>query len=139
LNIASQFAELAPLDRFSEVVSQHVICWAVFDSDLSSPNSVFYKKKYHVDVFGSLAAGLFPVGFQQHCAHVVLIQYLLLQFVALGFNEVSCPEHLRRHVVDAHELRLRGAPRIDLLFFNITVMDTVPIDMVAPVCPLQSL
>jgi hypothetical protein len=56
--------ELACLDRLSEVVSQHVICWAVFDIDLSGPNLVFYKKIYHVDVFGSLAAGLFPIGLQ---------------------------------------------------------------------------
>jgi hypothetical protein len=41
---------------FGEVVSEHVICWAVFDRNFACTNSVFDKKVSHIDMFGSLAA-----------------------------------------------------------------------------------
>jgi hypothetical protein len=43
-------------------------------------------------------------------------------------------------MVDAHELRFRGATCVDLLLFYIPVIGPIPIpiDMVAPVRPLQS-
>jgi hypothetical protein len=53
--------ELDPLDRLSEVFSQHVICWAVLDSDLSAPNSLFYKKHLTLMCLVRLLLDSFPL------------------------------------------------------------------------------
>jgi hypothetical protein len=47
----------------------------MFDGDFSRLDSVLDKELHDIPVLGYLATGLFPVCFQSHCTHVVLVQY----------------------------------------------------------------
>ena len=57
------------------------------------------KKIFCLDVFGAFRTGDIAVFSQGKSAHIVLIDDVGFDFVALGFEEMTCPEDVTNFVV----------------------------------------
>ena len=88
-------SERLPLKRLGQAVAPHKLCGTVFYTGLSTVNTIFDKIISDVDMLGSLGARSSPVLGKQNGTPIILFNYVFRDLVALAFEEVSRPEHLR--------------------------------------------
>ena len=62
-----------PLQWLCKEISHHVLCWTIFDLDLTGCNAISDKKVSNVDVTSTTPAGCFAIFSKQNCIFVVLM------------------------------------------------------------------
>ena len=115
-NLSTEFAEDRALFWLGVDVRPHLIGGAVFEDDFTLANFVLNVKILNLDVFGTFCAAGLAVGFEEDCAHIVLVHERQVHVVTLCSQEVPCPKDVAKGVVDPDEFCLRRAFCVDLLF-----------------------
>ena len=92
------------LKGFSKKISNHVLCWAVFDGKFTVPNSVCNKIETHLYMFRPFSTGLPTVVFEKDGTLVILIKYRVVGRVTLILKKVIGPEKGGHEIVDSDDL-----------------------------------
>jgi hypothetical protein len=96
---------LCTLQWLREEVADHLIGWAILDTQLTILDSIANKEVPNVDMMGAMAAGCPTILFQQHGTHVVLIHNVVIHSVPLSFHEVAHPNDQWHSIIDADYFR----------------------------------
>ena len=68
------------------MVPQHFLPQAMFDHHVPGLYPILYELIAHVNMFRVFCTRFHPVIFLLHCAHVVLIQYIIVNYISLCFQ-----------------------------------------------------
>ena len=79
--------KLGSVQGFCHVISNHLICWTIFDVNVASGLLVGNVEVSNAQVMRALASTLASVGLKQHGAFIVLIEDVLLDGISLCLNE----------------------------------------------------
>ena len=101
--------------RLGKKISDHVICWAVLNIELSVFDAVCNEKVPNVDVFGTLRTGMFPVVLQEYDRLVVLVHDSDVDDIVLCINKFVGPEELGHEVICCNNFSFSRAPSVELL------------------------
>ncbi len=82
------------MERFGEVIAQHLEGRTVFYVELVGRNPISDKEVKNVDVACSFAAQFRPILFKFNSALVVLIDNVVVDCFVLGFKEIPSPDDL---------------------------------------------
>ena len=97
-------AETCSLQWLRPKISSHVLRWTPFDCKFTFRYSVSYKKIPCVDMFGSFRTGDIAILCQRKSTHIVLIDDIGVNFIALGFKELTRPEDITDFIVQTDDL-----------------------------------
>ena len=87
----------------------------MLDGDLTLIDLVLDKEILYLDMFGPFLATRLTIHFEQHCAHVILIDEQRLHFEAMLNHEVTCPKNVSQRIVNSNKLSFGGTLRVDFL------------------------
>jgi hypothetical protein len=101
-NRLSELTELCTLQRLCEKVTNHIVSWAILNTQLAVLNPVTYKEVTNVDVSRASAAGRSAILLQKHGTLIALVYDVIMHGVPLSLHEILCPDHKQHHVVDSN-------------------------------------
>ena len=80
---AIEAIELGSMQLFCNVISDHLICWTIFDVNVAFGLLVSDVEVSNVQMMRVLASTLASIGLEQHGTFVVLIKDILLDWISL--------------------------------------------------------
>ena len=92
-------AELGALEGFCKNVRPHVFGGTILKVEFACVVKVTNEEVFCFDVFGSFRTGDISVFGQGKSTHIVLIDDVGVDFVALGFKELTRPEDIPNFVI----------------------------------------
>ena len=116
----SEFTEEGALQRFREVVGEHVFRWTMDDGDVVPLRMIGDEEIADVDVAGTLATRGLAVLFHFNGTFVVLVEDGLSDRVTLCFHKQFNVQCVWQIVTSTDEFRLRRAFSIDALSLRFT-------------------
>ena len=108
--------EFSTLERFGEHISPHLFSRTVLKINFTRVMIMPDKELFGFDVFRMLGAGNIAVFGQGKGAHIVLVDDVGLDFVSLGFKELSSPENITDFIAETNKFAFAGAFRRNFLF-----------------------
>ena len=75
--------ELGSMQGFCHVISDHLICWTIFDVNVAFDLFVGDVEVLDVRMMRVLASTLMSIGLERHGTFVVLIENILLEWISL--------------------------------------------------------
>ena len=92
-------AKLGTLERIGEDVCPHVFGRTILKIKFSGIVEMTNKEVFCFDMFGPFRTGDIAILCQRKSAHIVLVDDIVLDFVALGFEELSRPEDIANFII----------------------------------------
>ena len=92
-------AELGSLKGFRKNIRPHVFGGTILKVEFSCVVKMTNEEVFCFDVLGSFRTGDISVFGQGKSTHIVLIDDVGFDFVALGFKELTCPEDIANFVI----------------------------------------
>ena len=117
---STHFAELGTLERFGKNVCPHFVGRAIFEGEFSRFVIVSNVKVFDFDVFCAFGARNIAILCQRQCTHVVQINNVGRNGVALCFEEVMSPKYIAGFVVKANDLTFGGTLGRNFMFVGRT-------------------
>ena len=74
------------------------------------------KEVFGFNMFGTFRAGDIAILCQRESTHMVLIDYIGVDLVALGFEELSCPEDISDFIIQTNDFAFARAFGKNLMF-----------------------
>jgi hypothetical protein len=112
----AKLVEEFSLKRFGKEITAHLFHGRIFNGDFFIVHGVSDKVESTVEVFGSLAAWLATILFNENSTLVVLIEYGILVTLSLHFEERVGPENDWHEVICSNQFIFCGAASVELLF-----------------------
>ena len=104
------------MQRLGVKISNHLFGRTILDREFIRIDAVGDEIEAAVEMFGSLAAGLATILFEENSTLVVLVENSILMTIALCFEKIIGPENDWHKVVGCNEFSLSRASSVDLLF-----------------------
>ena len=92
-------AKLGTLERFGKDVCPHVFGRTILKIKFSGIVEMTNKEVFCFDMFGPFRTGDIAILCQRKSAHIVLVDDIVLDFAALGFEELSRPEDIANFII----------------------------------------
>ena len=93
--------ELGSMQGFCHVISDHLICWTMFNVNVAFGLFIGDVEVLDVQMMRVPASTLASVGLKQHGTFVVLIEDILLDWISLCLEKYSCPYHWGDNLVSS--------------------------------------
>ena len=104
------------MQRLGVKISDHLFGRTILDREFIGIDAVGDEIEAAVEMFGSLAAGLATILFEEDSTLVVLVENSILMTIALCFEKIVGPKNDWHKVVGGNEFSLGRASGVDLLF-----------------------
>ena len=81
--LLTEAIELGSIQGFCHVISNHLICWTIFNVNVAFGLLIGYVEVLDVQMTRALASTLTSIGHEQHGTFVVLIEDIVLDWISL--------------------------------------------------------
>ena len=81
--LLTEAIKLGSIQGFCHVISDHLICWTIFNVNVAFGLLIGYVEVLDVQMTRALASTLASIGHKQHGTFVVLIEDILLDWISL--------------------------------------------------------
>ena len=92
-NLLLAVVKLGSMQSFCHVISIHLVCWTISNVNGAFGLLISNVEVSDVKVMRALASTHVSVGLKQHCTFVVLIEDILLDWIHMCLEKLSCPYH----------------------------------------------
>ena len=100
----SHEAEFGTLERFSKDVRPHSFGRAILKIKFSRLVKMTNEEVFGFNMFGPFRTGDISIFCQRKSTHIVLVDNIGFDFIALGFEEVTRPEDITDFIIEADDL-----------------------------------
>jgi hypothetical protein len=104
------------LQRLGIKSPHHLFSRTILDREFIGIDTVGDEVEATIEMFGSFAAGLVTILFEENSTLVVLIQNGILMTISLYFEEIIGPKNNWHKVVGSNEFGLGRTSSVNLLF-----------------------
>ncbi len=102
----SHEAEFSTLERFSNDVRPHLFGRAILKIKFSRLVKMTNEEVFGFNMFGPFRTGDISIFRQRKSTHIVSVDNIGFDFVALGLEEVTRPEDITDFIIEADDLTL---------------------------------
>ena len=115
-NAILESTEIFTLYWISEILWQHVISWKVFKFKLLAVDIVLNVEVYGIYIISTSGTWFTPILLQQDWTLFVLVEYELINFESLFWQEIPSPHHLWVCIIYSDNLPLVESSGSNILF-----------------------